>query len=364
MLRLLHYGVIFWLGIMELWADWRGWKGLSWSGRTHIFWLIAAFVRTTRAKTRVRWYIYLAILCITFLPAVALQILLSSTRNLPLNPALQLRPGHYPNRTITRLNIPMSVGHLPALWVQPLGEVTTGLCVIHGSGCNKAFYAWRLVDELMHRKVGVLLIDLDGHGENPRPQHFPAITEDVAVAVAWLRERYQRVGVLGMSLGGCVAARALADGVHVDGLIILASPPVLHFKRSDVWREAFALVQPRLLELFRDSSVYHMIRAWDSPRIRAHIGTWDLIDQLDLGTSLGQITNPLLLLYGGRDSIVKPTQVEHIRQRMPPHATLHIIPGASHLTLMVMPVTLRTVGEWIDTHLVTGTDQPTTNYVS
>lgn len=356
MLRLVRYGVIFWLGIMELWADWRGYKGLSWSGRTHIVWLIPALAIAIRPKNRVPWHIYLGVLCVTFLPAVVAQIVLSSIRHMPLNPALQLHPGHYADRTITRLNVPMSEGHLSALWVQPSGKVTTGLCVIHGSGCNKVFYAWRLADELVRRNIGVLLIDLDGHGENPRPQRFPAITEDVSAAVGWLRERYQRVGVLGMSLGGCVAARAIAEGVEVDGLIILASPPVLHFQRSDVWREGFALVQPRLLELFRDSSVYHMIRAWDSPRIRAQIGTWDLIDQLDLGASLAQITAPLLLLYGKRDSIVKPTQAEHVRQRMPPQATLDIIPGASHLTLMVMPIILHTVGEWIDTHLSTGSN--------
>lgn len=356
MLRLLVRAIFFWLVVMEFWTAWCGWKGLSWSGRTYMLWLTGSLATAIGPKNQVCWYAYIIVLGITFFPAVVLQIVLSSVRHLSLNPALQLRPGRYTDRIITRLNIPMQEGHLPALWVQPRCETKTALCVVHGSGCNKTFYAWRLVDLLIRRKVGVLLIDLDGHGENPRPQRFPAITEDVAVAVAWLRERYQRVGVLGMSLGGCVAARAVADGVHVDGLIILAAPPVLHFKRSDVWREGFALVQPRLLELFRDSSVYHMVRAWDSPRIRAHIGTWDLINQLDLGTSLAQVTAPLFLLYGGRDSIVKPTQAEHVRQRMPPQATLTIIPGASHLTLMIMPITLDMVGKWIDTHLTIKTD--------
>ena len=30
--------------------------------------------------------------------------------------------------------------------------------------------------------MAVLLVDLDGHGENPRPQSYPEITEDVMVA--------------------------------------------------------------------------------------------------------------------------------------------------------------------------------------
>jgi pimeloyl-ACP methyl ester carboxylesterase len=196
------------------------------------------------------------------------------------------------------------------------------------------------------RDLAVLLIDLDGHGENPRPQSFPAITEDVEAAVTWLRARYERVGLLGISLGGCVAARAVAEGVAVDGLVVLEAPPRLHFTRADMYREALALARPYLFDLFSDCTVYAIIRAWEYPPIRAAISTWDLIDALDLLGSLPRITAPLLLLYGGSDAIVKPAQAEQARRAAPSGTPFRLVPGASHLTLILTPETLRRVGEW------------------
>jgi alpha-beta hydrolase superfamily lysophospholipase len=364
MLDLFRRALLFWLSVFELLASWRGWWGLSWLGRAFPHKLLvplpAAALRGARAAG---WRRAAVALALAAPPALLLQIGASSLRNWALNPLLQLRPGRYPDRTIERLDIPMSVGYLPALHVIPqrearsfsslrMGEelsprsVKAAVCVIHGSGCDKTSYVWRLVDTLVSRGMAVLLIDLDGHGENPRAQSFPAITEDVDVAVAWLRERYRRVGLIGISLGGGVAARAVADRAIVDGLAVLEAPPLLHYSQSDVYREAAALARPHLLDLFSDCTAYNMLRAWDYAPIRATISTWDLIVALDLLGSLRRITAPLLLLYGASDAIVKPAQAEQVRHAIPPGATFRLVPGASHLTLILTPETLRTIGEW------------------
>jgi pimeloyl-ACP methyl ester carboxylesterase len=212
-----------------------------------------------------------------------------------------------------------------------------------------------LVDALVGRGLAVLLIDLDGHGENPRPQSFPQILEDVDVAVGWLRPRYQRVGVLGISLGGCIAARAVADGLSVDALALLEAPPALRLSAADIRRitvrEAAALARPYLLDLFGDSTVYHIYRAWEYPPIRATIGTWDLFDALDLLGSLPKISAPLMLMYGGSDAIATPRDAMRARAAMPSGASFHIIPWASHMSLILTPRSLRVVGEWLESSL-------------
>lgn len=338
--------LVFWLGVFELLAGVRQWWGLSWLGRTcpHALRWSLPVLALVGMRVRRRWL--LASLLVSLPAAVWIQIQASSRRNKILNPLLRLRPGQYAVYNITRHDIPMLDGYLPALHVVPQGETNAAVCILHGSGCNKTSYIWRMVDMLAEQNIAVLLVDLDGHGENPRPQSFPEITEDVATAVGWLRERYERIGLLGISLGGCIAARAVADGVEVDRLAVLEAPPQLRYTQRDMWREAAALVRPNLLDLFNDCTVEHMIGAWTTTPIRARIGTHDLIAALDLLGSLPRIGVPLLLLYGGSDAIVKPRQAEQARQAAPPGTTYMLVPWASHLTLVLTPTALRLVGEW------------------
>jgi alpha-beta hydrolase superfamily lysophospholipase len=350
--------LLFWLGMLEWLAGWRGWWGLSWLGRRAprpALVLLPALALLGLPAGRVRRALALTLAAPA---ALALHLAGTSLRNRALNPLDQLRPGRYADRAIERLDIPMADGYLPALHVVPSAGATAAVCVVHGSGCDKTSYAWRLVDTLLARGLAVLLIDLDGHGENPRAQSFPQIVDDVRVSVAWLRERYVRVGVLGISLGGCIAARAVADGVAVDGLAVLEAPPLLHYTQADVYREAAGLARPYLLDLFSDSTVYHVYRAWAYPPIRAAISTWDLIEALDLLGSLPRIGAPLLLMYGGSDAIVKPAQAELARAAMPAGATFHLMPWASHLTLILTPRALRIVGEWFEETLLAPSKVP------
>jgi len=351
MFALLVRALLFWLALFELVAGWRRWWGLSWLGPRFPRRARLPLPLVTLRGKRASWTAWAAGLALTLLPALLIQIAVASLRNRRLNPLLRLRPGIYQQYTITRLDIPMHEGYLPALHVVPAGGAAAAVCVIHGSGCDKTSYAWRLVDTLIERGLALLLIDIDGHGENPRPQSFPAITEDADVAVAWLRERYERVGLLGVSLGGCIAARAVADGVVVDALAVLEAPPLLHYTQADVYREAIALVRPYLLDIFNDCTVHALIKAWEYPPIRAAISTWDLIEALDLHGSLARIDPPLLVIYGGSDAIVKPTQAAQVSAGLPGGAAFHLVPGVSHLTLILTPQVLVTIGEWLDSKL-------------
>ncbi len=347
MFALYSRALLFWLALFELIAGWRRWWGLSWLGpalpRGLLLPLLVVF--KGRRASRGSW---VASLALALAPALLIQIAAASLHNPRLNPLLRLRPGRYEHYTIDRLDIPMREGHLPVLHIIPRGGASAVVCVVHGSGCDKSSYAWRLVDTLVARGLALLLIDLDGHGENPRAQSFPAIIEDANVAVAWLRERYQRVGLLGVSLGGCVAARAVADGVAVDALVVLEAPPLLRYNQADVYREALALARPYLLDIFNDCTVQVLIKAWEYPPIRAAISTWDLIEALDVCGSLARIDTPLLLVYGASDAIVKPDQAAEVWAALPAHATFHLVPGVSHLTMILTPEVLRIVGEWLE----------------
>jgi alpha-beta hydrolase superfamily lysophospholipase len=349
-----------WLSLFELLAALFGLRGLL---LTHpqvwrtTGWLLVWQARHLRRSGSAGS----VVLLLTFLPALLLHLLLATLRNRQLDPRRRLLPGSYTDRNITRLDIPTANGPVPALHIVPAGGARAVVCVAHGSGCNKTFYAWELVDALLARGLALLLIDLDGHGESCRPQAFPGIVQNIVGPVAWLRTRYEQVGVIGISLGGCIAAHAVANGTVVDALVILEAPPWLQLSRRQVIREVIGLLQPTIVRLTRAGSPYWIARAWESPRIRARIGTHELIAALDLVGSLRRITSgglpatgdatgrlPLLLVYGAWDAIISPQQAAQVRQAVPPGGTFHLVRYATHLSLPIDPRTLALVGHRLE----------------
>jgi alpha-beta hydrolase superfamily lysophospholipase len=340
-----------WLGLFEGLAAMAGLRGLSWSGGAGAP-LLALGGLAGRPGPRA--------FALTLLPGLALQVGLATLRQRRLDPKRALLPGAHPGYSVTRVDVPAAHGPVPALHIVPSRGATAAVCVAHGSGCDKTFYAWRLVEELTGRGLAVLLIDLDGHGESPRPQSFPEIIESVAGPARWLRERYTRVGLLGMSLGGTVTARAVADGAPCEALALWATPLRLRMSMAEYRRaqiiEALRLVRPQLLHLFRDGSPYHVARAWQTSGIRARIGTWDLFDALDAPGSLRRIAAraerpPLLLIYAGRDGVLPAGSAEAMRAATAGWGEFHLVRGASHVSVAIELETLRRTGAWFAARL-------------
>lgn len=333
-------------------ANLAGLRGLSWSERLAIP-LAALSWRLPAAG----WPAAIALA----LPALITHLGLATLRRRQLNPRRQLQPGIYPDRHITRLDLPARHGPVPALHIVPRSGATAAVLVMHGSGCDKTFYAWRLVDALIARGLAVVLIDLDGHGESPRPQSFPQMVDSVADPLGWLQMRYHRIGAIGMSLGGAVLARAVANGAPVDALALWEVPPRIRLDarryRQVKIRETIAIVQLRMLHLFRDGAIDHVIKAWQTSGIRATISTWDLFDALNVPGSLHVIAQrqpppPTLMVYAGRDAIVPPAAAAEIAALAAGWAEYHLLPFASHISLPIDMACITLTSDWFRRQLI------------
>jgi alpha-beta hydrolase superfamily lysophospholipase len=339
--------IALWLGVLDTVADRAGLRGLSWGGGA-LGPLLALAAARGRPGPRA--------LMATLPLALPLQVGLACLAQNRLDPKRQLLPGDYVDRTVQQLDIDAEYGPVPALHIAPKGGARAAVCVAHGSGCDKTFYAWRLADALVGAGIAALLVDLDGHGESPRPQAFPDMLASVAGPARWLRARYERVGLLGMSLGGAVTARAVAEGAPCDALVLWEAPPRLRltnaaYRRAQI-TEALRVIRPSLMHLFRDGSAYHVARGWQTSGIRARIGTWDLFDTLDLLGSLGRIQArqdrpPLLLIYAGRDAVLHPGADAEVRAATAGWGEFHQIPGASHVSLPIEPETISITARWL-----------------
>lgn len=343
-----------WLWLFELAGYLLRWEGLCWGSPVWLAGRLSRLYHTGRSLRRHGQAGWVALL-LCLLPAVLVQGLLASLRNWRLNPRHRLRSGNYRDRQITRMDVPTRHGAVPALLVVPASNAQAVVCMLHGSGSDKYFYTWDSTDSLIASGFAVLLVDLEGHGESPRPQRFPHGIETVQDCVGWLRSRYKHVALFGISLGGCVAVRATAEAAacSVDALVVLASPVRLRLSRWHIFREAIGLVRPAVLRQLRVGSPYHLIRAWTTtPRVRATIGTVRLIDTLHLTGSLQRLARqpqppPLLLVYAAQDAIVPRQQARQVQQAAPAGSRFHLLPRASHLSLSIDPRMQRLVRDWL-----------------
>lgn len=201
LLRALLLAVI----VCEFLSDIRGWRGLSW-GHPALRPLLALAALALHPRNT-PWRQRALALALAAFPALLVQATAAGLRRRSLDSRAMLKPGLYDDCTVARVDIPMPEAFMPGLYVVPRAGAQAAVAVLHGSGCDKTYFAWRLTNALLRQRMAVLLVDLDGHGENPRLQRYPQMLECAVESVRWLRARHPRVGIVGISLGGCLAAR-------------------------------------------------------------------------------------------------------------------------------------------------------------
>ncbi len=281
--------------------------------------------------------------------ALPLQLAAASVRGRWHHPLASFAPGEAGNPLgrCTALTLPLAAGaSLPALLLRPRSPSGAGVVVCHGAGNDKTKYAWRMLTALVDSGLTVLAIDLDGHGENQRRLRIPGIEENVQVAVAYLRGECAQVGLVGVSLGGCVAARAVADGVQVDALAVVEAPVSLDLASIPYrWSEFWGLWRPAFWRADDRVTPLQLLREWGGA-MRSDHPLGDHFDLLDLRSALPQIACPLVLIYGTNDVIAPFAPVQALLNQLS-NATLHLHGGASHLSLTMEAAPLEDLAAWL-----------------
>lgn len=237
------------------------------------------------------------------------------------------------------------------------------LVFLHGWGMNGAIFERfctklkRQLDTESTQKVGVLVLDLPGYGNNL----------DAPVKTNRLDELVQMVApqlpansiVLGWSLGGLVAQwLAVKQCSNMVGLITMCSSP--KFVKDEHWQG----IDEQVLENFQQqltqdstrtlkrflaiqnlgqanakTEIQHMLKTLQT-RALANASTLKLgletLQQSDLRASINDIRMPTLRMYGRLDSLVPHKAVEPISTLQKDAETV-IYPKASHAPFMSHP---------------------------
>lgn len=165
---------------------------------------------------------------------------------------------------------------------------------------------------------GILLVDLQGHGESPgRTITFGAReAEDARAALAYLRSREpnERVAAVGWSLGGAAALLGPAP-LPVDALVLEAVYPTVGEAVADRLRVRLGALGPPL-----------------APGLTAQLRFWTGVgaDALRPIDAIGRLRAPVLVIAGERDPRTPLSESRRLFAAAAGPKDLWVVPGAGH----------------------------------
>ena len=237
--------------------------------------------------------------------------------------------------------------HIDSYGYTGAGGSGAPLLLIHGWAMHGGM--WSSVAERLAQHFHVLAVDLPGHGRSAVIGH-----PDLDALVDTLSAQFNEpLNVCGWSLGGQVALRwAMRYPQQVQRLMLVASTPC--FVRREGWNHAMslelllefgtALQQHYVLTLKRflalqlrggeqERELLAVLRdtlfSRGEPDLNALQGGLTILRNCDLRSALPLITQPALIVAGGRDALA-PMQASQFMAQQMPAAELVRIEGAAH----------------------------------
>lgn len=229
---------------------------------------------------------------------------------------------------------PYGAGHGPAGDVRPDVRPPLVLLLPGLDSTKEEFFHWEHV--FLTRGMATLSLDGPGQGETGYATHIrPDYEVAVAAALNALSDRsdldLDRVGAVGVSLGGYYAPRAAAFEPRLRAVAAIGGP----YNFGECW--------PGLPSLTREAFRHHS-GARDEAEAVQHAR------RLDLAGVLPRVKQPLLVVFGKQDRVIPYQQAERVAAEAP-HAELVMYPEGNHVCNNIPYKYRPLVGDWMGERL-------------
>ncbi len=281
----------------------------------------------------------------------------------PPHPNYLFKARHPAHAGCVSLQIPNGNDKMPGLLLTPPTADKTSLgrpavCIIPGAGDTKTSFKWRLVQALLAEGLTVLTIDPPGHGHyRHHLLSYPDCLTAIPAAVAFLRQQpgVTKVGILGISMGGAMALKSLAEkdslNCQTEAMVLVATPPTLNYTQALFYREAWNTCRAPILSLLGEISIKQILQSWNSGGYRSQHSTSELITLLNPLESIRHLKHiPMLLVYSHRDRVAPLKDGQAMHQAVP-QSTFLESKKASHVALTLMPEINQQIAHWLRQHL-------------
>lgn len=235
--------------------------------------------------------------------------------------------------------------------------------LLHGLGHSAD--AWRkVIGPLAAEGYRATVPELPGFGWSDPPPRLD-LEAYVATLVDWLDLHcFDRVAVVGNSMGGLIAAGLAAAAVGRVATLVLVDPA--GYSRPVPWAGRIAsLLPPKVLlprhvdprrirhalrwvyadpRLIEEEEVAHIAATLQRAEVRETlvriarrgVGLRGMRQALGLGRLPEPVSVPTLVMWGDRDRLVPLSHLEAVRARYP-HAEVAVFPGCGHCPQLEVP---------------------------
>lgn len=292
-----------------------------------------------------------------------------STLSFAPDPALALlQPDGAAGHSVRAVAVPLPDGHaMPGYLFRPRGATGATVALVHGVGAEAIAPYFMWIRAMLGAGLQVLTFELDGHGSNPRELCFPGIDDNLPAAVAFLRAQPEvdpeRIGLMGVSLGGACVLNALPRLDGIGAAVIVSTPHQVAIDPIRMHLEALGVFNPELLpvvcfEASCESLLGFLTRPlrWGAahapgpldfldPRIERSIS--QLIAYLDPLAAAKVTTTPSLYVYGEWDQLAPAWQARELHAAAAGPKALRLAPRRNHLTVMADAPAIRDAVGWM-----------------
>jgi pimeloyl-ACP methyl ester carboxylesterase len=220
------------------------------------------------------------------------------------------------------------------------------IVLLHGSYMTIDLNFGELIPQLAKNRK-VIALEMQGHGRTAdidRPVSYKALSDDVAALLKYLK--VDSADVLGYSLGGTVAFDLAINHPEMVNKLIAVSTVHKYTGWSQAVRDVLKTIKPEFLDGTPLKTEYDRV-APDPRQWHAFLDKYMKFDQqdFDLGAeNIRKIKSPVLLIMGDNDGVDMSYKAELYKlcggdvfadMQGLPQSQLAIIPGATHVTLMM-----------------------------
>jgi len=203
-----------------------------------------------------------------------------------------------------------------------------------------------------YRQLAV--VDLRGHGKSPADADFTIddMADDVAATLSHLG--HDRVSVVGMSMGGCVAqAMAIRHPERVDALGLIDTTVWYGPTAPAAWADRAnrakvegmrALSEFQLTRWFSDDFrtsnpdlCAELLNIFAANDLASYVASCQALGAVDLREGVQSIDVPTTVIVGELDQATPPSHAEDLHARIR-GSTLRVIADSKHLTPYEHPV--------------------------
>lgn len=214
-------------------------------------------------------------------------------------------------------------------------DFPTLLVYCHGFASSKNVHPIKQMVETFAADVDVIAFDFRGHGESGGATTFgeKELLDVDAVLDYATGFGYQRIVIMGSSMGGAISIRYAADSPRVDAVITMGA---FAHKR-------FSKMAMAALGLLKWSFSRDVVKRASPTRIARAVVPYDPRDYV------GKIApRPLLLLHGESDPLIPLAHAQQLFANAGEPKTLYVIPRGGHDLQNLNRKTLRYVLNWVD----------------